>query len=54
MGRCQPSTCSDGGVRVERAAQTPAAVLSAGRELFLAQGHSATTIGQIAERAGVG
>ena len=40
-------------LRGQQAAATRAAVLAAARELFLAQGYGATTIEQIAERAGV-
>jgi AcrR family transcriptional regulator len=40
-------------LRDQQAAATRAAVLAAARELFLAQGYGATTIEQIAERAGV-
>jgi AcrR family transcriptional regulator len=39
--------------RAERAATTRRAVVSAAHELFTTQGYSATTVGQIAERAGV-
>ncbi|QJY45685.1 TetR/AcrR family transcriptional regulator [Pseudonocardia broussonetiae] len=39
--------------RAEQAAGTRRAVLDAARALFLAQGYSATTVAQIAERAGV-
>lgn len=39
--------------RTERAADTRRAVLAAARELFLARGYAATTVAQIAERAGV-
>jgi AcrR family transcriptional regulator len=39
--------------RVERAAVTRAAVLSAAQELFVSKGYTATTIADIAERAGV-
>ncbi len=39
--------------RAEQAAATRAAVLSAARELFIANGYTATTIAQIAERARV-
>ena len=40
-------------LRDQQAAATRVAVLSAARELFLAQGYGATTIEHIAERAGV-
>jgi AcrR family transcriptional regulator len=40
-------------LRDQQAAATRAAVLDAARDLFLAQGYGATTIDQIAERAGV-
>jgi AcrR family transcriptional regulator len=40
-------------LRDQQTAQTRSAVLSAARELFLAQGYGATTIDEIAERAGV-
>lgn len=40
-------------LRGQQAAATRAAVLAAARELFLAQGYGATTIEEIAERAGV-
>src|SRR5689334_11940271 len=40
-------------VRARQAAATRAAVLDAARELFLEQGYGATTIDQIAARAGV-
>jgi AcrR family transcriptional regulator len=40
-------------LREQQAAATRQAVLAAARELFLAQGYGATTIEQIAERAGV-
>lgn len=39
--------------RAEQAAGTRRAVLDAARELFLAHGYAATTVAQIAERAGV-
>jgi AcrR family transcriptional regulator len=39
--------------RVERAAATRRAVVAAAHELFTTQGFTATTVGQIAERAGV-
>lgn len=39
--------------RVEQAARTRRAVLAAARELFTTAGYAATTVGQIAERAGV-
>jgi AcrR family transcriptional regulator len=39
--------------RVEQAAATRHAVLEAARELFTSRGYAATTVGQIAERAGV-
>lgn len=39
--------------RAERAAATRRAVVDAAHDLFVAQGYSATTVGQIAERAGV-
>jgi AcrR family transcriptional regulator len=39
--------------RAERAAVTRRAVVEAARALFTAQGYAATTVGQIAERAGV-
>lgn len=39
--------------RAEQAAGTRRAVLDAARELFLARGYAATTVAQIAERAGV-
>ena len=39
--------------RVEQAAATRAAVLSAARELFVSNGYSGTTIADIADRAGV-
>jgi AcrR family transcriptional regulator len=40
-------------LRDQQAAATRAALVAAARELFLAQGYGATTIEQIAERAGV-
>jgi TetR/AcrR family transcriptional regulator, regulator of autoinduction and epiphytic fitness len=40
-------------LRVQQAAATRRAVLDAARELFLAQGYGATTLDQIAARAGV-
>lgn len=40
-------------LRVEQAAASRAAVIAAARELFVAQGYGATTLDQIAERAGV-
>lgn len=39
--------------RAERAAATRRAIVGAARELFTTQGFTATTVGQIAERAGV-
>jgi AcrR family transcriptional regulator len=39
-------------LRLQQAAASRAAVLRAARELFLDQGYGATTIGQIAARAG--
>ncbi|MDQ3987910.1 MAG: TetR/AcrR family transcriptional regulator [Actinomycetota bacterium] len=39
--------------RAEQAAATRRAVLTAARELFTTRGYAATTVGQIAERAGV-
>lgn len=39
--------------RAEQAAATRRAVLAAARELFTTRGYAATTVGQIAERAGV-
>lgn len=40
-------------LRHEQAAASRAAVLAAARELFVAQGYGATTLDQVAERAGV-
>jgi AcrR family transcriptional regulator len=43
----------DATLRAERAAQTRRAVLAASRELFAERGYAATTVAQIAARAGV-
>jgi AcrR family transcriptional regulator len=40
-------------LRAEQATATRAAVIAAARELFLAQGYGATTVDQVAHRAGV-
>lgn len=49
----KPPRRYDAARRAEQAAATRRAVLAAARELFVANGYRASTVGQIAERAGV-